>query len=131
MAKYSYITEINPIPYGELTDMEKYRLEKLWIINGFWGASQSWIARWLIGIIMNDFDTAIPDYHDYGYYIGGDESRRKEYDEKFYQAMLDDIRSLYDEWEIGKWELLWKSIIANLAYYAIRWKGSKYFNYSE
>lgn len=91
-------------------------------MNGFGGASQSWIVKWLIGLILADFDSAIPDYHDFGYFVGGNENRRLECDEGFYQAMLDDIRARYDRNEIGKWTLVWKSIVAVLAYSAIRWK---------
>jgi len=67
--------------------------------------------------------------HDFSYFIGGNERRREECDEKFYQAMLDDIRARYDDKMIGKWELVWKSIVAVLAYSAIRWKGGQYFYY--
>lgn len=115
--------------YKDLTKDEIQRLRDFNILNGFGGASQSWLVRWLIGIILSDFDTAIPDYHDYGYWQGGDENRRLECDEKFYQAMLDDIRARYDKKEMGKWTLVWKSIIAVLAYSAIRWKGSRFFTY--
>lgn len=34
--------------------------------------------------------------------------------------MLDDIRRLYDESLIGKWGLVWKSVVALMAWSAIR-----------
>lgn len=83
--------------YADLSSEEICLLRKEGVLNGFGGASQSWVARGLIWCIIGDFDTAIPDYHDFGYFVGGDENRRLECDEKFYQAMLDDIRKRYDE----------------------------------
>lgn len=124
-----FISQIRKKKFNELTHEEVSYLRSAGILNGFWGASQSWIVKWLIGSILADFDEAIPDYHDFGYWIGGDENRRKECDENFWVAMGHDIYARYHRKEIGKWECLTKVFISNLAYYSIRWKGSKFFNY--
>lgn len=116
--------------YEELSKDEIDFLLYVGILNGYGGAGQSWFVRLLIGWIMSDFSKALPNKHDFGYWQGWNEARRIECDEKFYQAMLDDIRMLYEEKKIGKWGLIWKSVVALGAWSAIRWKGSKYFIYT-
>lgn len=115
--------------FTELLPSDVKTLREAWILNGFGGASQSWLARFLIWLILSDFDEAIPDMHDFSYSVWGDEARRLECDEGFYQAMLNDIRARYDRKDDGKWGLVWKSIVAVLAYDAIRWKWSRFFFY--
>ena len=116
--------------YEELTKDELEFLLYVGILNGYGWAGQSWIVRKLIGWIMEDFIDAIPYKHDFWYWQGWNEARRKECDEKFYQAMLDDIRRLYDEGKIGKWGLVWKSVVALMAWSAIRNQWYKYFKYT-
>lgn len=115
--------------FKDLSSSEIKKLRDEGILNGFGCASQSWLARFFIWIILADFDEAIPDWHDFWYAVGGDEARRLECDENFYQAMLNDIRARYDRKECWKWELVWKSIIAGCAYTAIRWRWSRFFFY--
>lgn len=54
-------------------DLTKDKIEYLrmhGILNGFGGAGQSRIVRWLIGYLLGDFDKAIPDKHDFAYWVG-------------------------------------------------------------
>jgi len=78
---------------------------------------------------MSDFDTAIASKHDYSYYIGWDDARRKHCDEMFYSAMVFDIYQLFLDGKIWKLGVIWKNIIAYLAYLSIRLFGAHYFNY--
>lgn len=45
-------------------------------------------------------------------------------------AMLRDIAKRYDWGDITKSDRVWKELVACMAYYAIRWKGKKFFNYT-
>ena len=117
--------------WEKVTLEERQYLRDIGVLNGFGGAGQSWIARKLIGCIVWDFSIAIPDMHDFWYAQGGDKARRKECDEKFYQAMLQDIFDMYMEDRITKTQQVLKSVIALLAWCAIRLFGWKYFAYKE
>jgi hypothetical protein len=89
------------------------------------------VIRYLIGLILRNFDTAIADKHDYGYYLGWNEVRRRECDEKFYSAMVFDIYQLFLKWKIWKRGVIWKNIIAYMAYLSIRIFGAHYYNYTQ
>lgn len=117
--------------YNELTSQEIQNLTDNGVLNGFWGGGQNPIIRFFIWLIMSDFDTAIASKHDYSYYIGGDDARRKHCDEMFYSAMVFDIYHLFLDGKIGKLGVIWKNIIAYLAYLSIRLFGAHYFNYTK
>ena len=80
---------------------------------------------------MADFDTAIANFHDWGYYVWGNEARRKHCDEMFYLAMVFDIYQLFLKWKIWKLGVIWKNIIAYMAYISIRIFGAHYYNYTQ
>ena len=117
--------------WEQVTLEERQYLRDIGVLNGFGGASQSWASRKLIGLILKDFNIASADKHDFWYAKGGDKARRKECDEKFYQAMLQDIFDMYMEDRITKTQQVLKSVIALLAWCAIRLFGWKYFAYKE
>lgn len=118
-------------PYQQMTSLEVKHLEEAWILNGFWGGWQNPIIRFFIWLIMSDFDTAIANFHDYGYWIWWDENRRRHCDEMFYSAIIFDIYQLFLKWKIWKLGVIWKNIIAYLAYLSIRFFGAHYFNYKK
>lgn len=94
------------------------------------------------------FFEASCDLHDFGYWKGGDEARRAECDQKFYEKIMWDIYMLYDvrrEFENSKrksrkilyyfwkiknfFEKYFHKILAKIFYIAVRIGGKKYFNY--
>jgi len=90
--------------WEQITPQERQYLRDTGVLNGFGGASQSWVSRKLIGLILKDFSFASCDRHDYWYSQWWDSERRKECDEKFYQAMLQDIFDMNMEDRITKSE---------------------------
>lgn len=144
---------------SNLTDEDIHFLKETGIINGCGGNIRQqkfnnifrnifvWIANYFAQKIRPVFFEASCDLHDFGYWKGGDEARRKECDEKFLQKILEDIDRRYYLWvwfyyekkECGKiqdipsYEYFFKKFlyiaIAYLFYFAVRIGGKQYFNY--
>ena len=107
------------------------------------------ISQILVKTIRPVFFEASCDLHDFGYWKGGDEARRKECDEKFLQKILEDIETKYLRiWNENGYlfyrsnpiryrfeqiknffERIFYTILAKLFYLAVRIGGKKYFNY--
>jgi hypothetical protein len=103
---YDINTLINK-KWEQITPQERQYLRDSGVLNWFGGAGQSWISRKFIGLILKDFNIASADKHDLWYIKWWDSAKRKECDEKFYQAMLQDIFDMYIEWRITKLEQVW------------------------
>ena len=120
----------------ELTQRDIEYLVYEWVINGC-GANPrnnrvSWISKifahissilasWIAPVFM----TASCYLHDFGYWKGGDEERRKECDNKFFEAIINDIGN----GNYGFWKSLWYTILAVAFYYTVRLGGKEFFNY--
>lgn len=113
------------IKYEDLTQKDIEVLKSFGILNGYGWAWQNWLVRKLIWVILKKFDIATADRHDYGYWVAI--KSRKECDEKFFQAMIQDMINIYDDWGT-KLELVWNLTISLLAFYSIRLFGNKYYN---
>ena len=96
-------------------DVPKDILKK--ISNGCGGA-----GSWIVPPHAIFFETCC-DHHDYGYWVGGTEIRRKECDKKLYQAMLKDCEKLpwYKKIKYRPW--------CELYYLSVRFLGDNYFYY--
>jgi hypothetical protein len=120
--------------YNELTKEEIQEYKNKWIINWAWPKIKdewNWFIK--IGVMILNFTLtkltphffqASADYHDYWYYIGGDERRRAECDNKFFYYMCRDI-----EWIRSIWLRIKLYTLAFIFFLAVRifWKYS--FNY--
>lgn len=113
------------IKYEDLTQKDIEVLQSFNILNGYGWAWQNWLVKKAIWLILKKFDIAIANKHDYGYFIGI--TPRKECDEKFFQAMIQDMLNIYEDgWT--KLELVWNLTICLIAFYSIRIFGNKYYN---
>lgn len=83
------------IKYEELNKQDIAVLKELHILNGFGGARQSIIVRFFLSLVLKKFSIAIADKHDYGYWLGV--TSRKECDEKFFRAMIQDMINIYND----------------------------------
>lgn len=113
------------IKYEDLTQKDIEVLQSFGILNGYGWAWSNWIVRKLIWLILRKFDIAIANSHDYWYWIAI--KPRKECDEKFFQAMIQDMLNIYEDWWT-KIELVWNLTISLLAFYSIRIFWGKYYN---
>lgn len=115
----------------ELTYEDFKILKKYWIINGCGGSTRGFLQKIILKILTPVFFEASCDLHDFGYWKGGDETRRAECDRKFYEAMLRDIEKVRSA-ESGffkKFFISFYFVLASLYYFAVRLGGKKYFNY--
>lgn len=94
------------------------------------------ISQILVKTIRPVLFEASCDLHDFGYWKGWDESRRAEYDTKFYEKIIEDIEIFYTPPTSGDWNDLeifirkyFYKILAKLFYLAVRIGGKQYFNY--
>ena len=113
------------IKYEDLNAQDKTALSSLWILNWFWWARQSKIIRFFLWLVLKKFSIAIADKHDYWYWLAI--VPRKECDEKFFRAMIQDIVNIYEKswWKL---ELIWNFYLCFIAYISIRLLGWKYYN---
>ncbi len=58
-----------PVKYEDLYPASIRELTEAGILNGYGGARQSWIVRWMIGRLLSKFSLATPSRHDYGYWL--------------------------------------------------------------
>ena len=82
------------IKYEDLSEKDIEVLKSLGILNGYGGAGSNWLVRKLIWLILKKFDIAIANSHDYWYWLWV--TPRKECDEKFFQAMIQDMLNIYE-----------------------------------
>lgn len=121
----------------ELTDDDWEFLIENKIINGCGGNIRAYeydnffrkifykIADSLAKILCPIFFMASCKIHDFGYWVGWSEERRKECDQKFLEKILEDI-------ELQNFKILQKifyTILAYAFYYAVRIGGKQFFNY--
>lgn len=111
-------------------------LRRVWVINGCgsnprnvrWGIFVrlfAWLARIVAGWIRPVFFEASCDLHDFGYWKGWDEERRKECDTKFYEAIIADIARK----DYGLIRTTYYTILALIFYGFVRIGGRLSFNY--
>ena len=110
--------------YSSLSPLEKEQMWREGILNGFGGVSQSRITRFFIGLVYRKFSIANSKIHDYWYWLWV--TPRLECDQKFLQAMVEDMGDIYDR-DKSALGLIWNLILCLLAYYSIRLFGSKYY----
>ncbi len=110
---------------SEITDKDWDFLKKEKIINGCGSHNRGFLQKFFLKILSPKFFTASCNKHDFGYWKGGDETRRKECDEKFLQAILQDVENISENFL----KKFFYKIIAYLFYTAVRIGGRKYFNY--
>lgn len=116
----------------ELTYEDFKILKKYWIINGCGGKNCGILQKIILKILTPVFFEASCDLHDFGYWKGWNEARRLECDQKFYEAMLQDIEKVRSA-ESGffkKFFISFYFVLASLYYFAVRIGGKKYFNYN-
>lgn len=91
---------------SELSDGDIIFLKKMGIINGCGGNIRNDCGNMITKIFAKVsekiakklrpvFFDASCDLHDFGYWKGGNEERRKECDRKFYEKILEDIENEY------------------------------------
>jgi len=113
------------IKYEDLSEKDIEVLKSFGILNGYGGAGSNWLVRKLIWLILKKFDIAIANKHDYWYWLAT--SPRLECDEKFFQAMIQDMLNIYEDGGTKLW-LVWNLTISLLAFYSIRIFWGKYYN---
>lgn len=107
--------------YSDLTKEDWDLLQSQGIVNGFWPASHP-VLGWILDRIWPAFQESSPNIHDFTYWQGGDEARRKECDEGFLLRLVSD--SIKTGWKMPYYYTL------SLAYFvAVRIFGSRYFKY--
>jgi len=112
--------------FQELSNKEIKELKCKWILNWFWPQIKKeypvfkkillYILRFCLKILWKYFTQASPDYHDYCYYIWGNESRRLACDNKFFFFICRDI----DIYPYNKIKKLYLYIIASIFFIAVR-----------
>lgn len=94
--------------YDDLTPEQSRRL--------FNGVGPAWAPKFICKVLTKFsgwfFDEASWNHHDFGYYIGYTESHRREYDGKFFEAMLVDARNQV-------WFKLWLALVLSVLFYLI------------
>ena len=100
--------------FKDLSSQELWQLRQLGHLNGCGGQGS------IVHPPYRIFFKASCEYHDYGYWIGGTERRRRECDRKFYQAMLEDIEMHYCNGSMYSFQRRIYLIWARLYYYGVR-----------
>lgn len=113
------------IKFEDLSKKHIEFLENIWVLNWYWWAWSNWLIRKLIWFVTRKFKKANSQKHDYWYWVAV--TSRKECDEKFFKAMIDDMIDIYDE-NSKKLELVLNLIICLASYWLIRIVGWKYYN---
>jgi hypothetical protein len=115
------LSELKTAHYASLSREEWEHLESWGIVNWFWPASHP-VLGWILARIAPALKRSSSSIHDFCYWQGGDEARRKECDEGFY------LRLVQDSLDTG-WKMAYYLPLSFVYFLAVRTMWKKYFKY--
>ncbi len=127
------LEEYRSIHWDDLEAKHITFLIKNGVCNGCGGAGNKIhqrLIRWFLGFLLSKlravFVEASCNIHDFTYWQGGDNKRRKECDQWFFYTILNDIQKyIKDPWLFSGYVIL-----ALVFYTSVRLLGWAYFNFS-